>query len=65
MRPRRGRGPSPAIAVAPPGIPRIGRCLALGQAIGRFLDALARRTFGYSIYYLMALFAALLLDHWV
>jgi len=31
-------------AVAPPGIPRIGRCLALGQAIGRFLDALPRRT---------------------
>ena len=31
-------------SVAPPGIPRIGRCLALGQAIGRFLDALPRRT---------------------
>jgi 2,3-dihydroxyphenylpropionate 1,2-dioxygenase len=31
-------------AVAPPGIPRIGRCLALGQAIGRFLDALPQRT---------------------
>jgi protoheme IX farnesyltransferase len=30
-----------------------------------YSDALARRTFGYSIYYLMALFAALLLDHWV
>jgi protoheme IX farnesyltransferase len=29
-----------------------------------YSDALARRTFGYSIYYLMALFAALLLDHW-
>ena len=30
-----------------------------------YSDALARRTFGYSIYYLMALFAALLLDHWL
>ena len=31
-------------SVAPPGIPRLGRCLALGQAIGRFLDTLPRRT---------------------
>jgi 2,3-dihydroxyphenylpropionate 1,2-dioxygenase len=31
-------------AVAQPGIPRLGRCLALGQAIGRFLDTQSRRT---------------------
>jgi 2,3-dihydroxyphenylpropionate 1,2-dioxygenase len=31
-------------AVAQPGIPRLGRCLALGQAIGRFLDKQPRRT---------------------
>ncbi|MBU6271550.1 MAG: 3-carboxyethylcatechol 2,3-dioxygenase [Betaproteobacteria bacterium] len=31
-------------AVAQPGIPRLARCLALGQAIGRFLDTLPRRT---------------------
>lgn len=30
----------------------------------RYSDALARRTFTYSIWYLAALFAALLLDHW-
>ncbi|RPH40755.1 MAG: protoheme IX farnesyltransferase [Burkholderiales bacterium] len=31
----------------------------------RYSDALARRTFRYSIVYLGALFAALLLDHWL
>lgn len=31
-------------AVAQPGIPRLRRCRQLGQAIGRFLDALPRRT---------------------
>jgi 2,3-dihydroxyphenylpropionate 1,2-dioxygenase len=31
-------------AVAPPGIPRVRRCRALGQAIGRFLDTTGRRT---------------------
>jgi protoheme IX farnesyltransferase len=31
----------------------------------RYSDALARRTFRYSIFYLSALFAALLLDHYV
>jgi protoheme IX farnesyltransferase len=30
-----------------------------------YSDALARRTFRYSIFYLAALFAALLLDHWL
>jgi protoheme IX farnesyltransferase len=30
-----------------------------------YSDALARRTFRYSIVYLGALFAALLLDHWL
>jgi protoheme IX farnesyltransferase len=29
-----------------------------------YSDALAKRTFGYSIFYLAALFGALLLDHW-
>ncbi|OVZ66350.1 3-(2,3-dihydroxyphenyl)propionate dioxygenase [Pigmentiphaga sp. NML030171] len=31
-------------AVAQPGIPRLRRCLQLGQELGRFLDALPRRT---------------------
>jgi 2,3-dihydroxyphenylpropionate 1,2-dioxygenase len=31
-------------AVAQPGVPRMRRCRALGQAIGRFLDGLPRRT---------------------
>ncbi|MDX3906354.1 MAG: 3-carboxyethylcatechol 2,3-dioxygenase [Pigmentiphaga sp.] len=31
-------------AVAQPGIPRLGRCLRLGEEIGRFLDGLPRRT---------------------
>lgn len=31
-------------AVAQPGIPRLRRCRALGQAIGRFLDGESRRT---------------------
>ncbi len=31
----------------------------------RYTDALARRTFGYSIFYLAALFGALLVDHWL
>jgi len=30
----------------------------------RYSDALARRTFTYSIWYLAAIFAALLVDHW-
>ncbi|MFO0460618.1 MAG: heme o synthase [Burkholderiales bacterium] len=30
-----------------------------------YSDALAKRTFGYSIFYLAALFGALLLDHWL
>jgi protoheme IX farnesyltransferase len=29
-----------------------------------YTDALARRTFGYSIFYLAALFGALLVDHY-
>jgi 2,3-dihydroxyphenylpropionate 1,2-dioxygenase len=31
-------------AVAKPGIPRVRRCRALGEALGRFLDTLERRT---------------------
>lgn len=31
-------------AVAKPGIPRVRRCRALGEAVGRFLDTLERRT---------------------
>jgi 2,3-dihydroxyphenylpropionate 1,2-dioxygenase len=31
-------------AVAQPGIPRVRRCRALGEAIGRFLDGTSRRT---------------------
>ena len=31
-------------AVAQPGVPRMRRCRALGQAIGRFLDGVPRRT---------------------
>lgn len=31
-------------AVAKPGIPRVRRCRALGEALGRFLDTLPRRT---------------------
>ncbi len=31
-------------AVAPPTVPRIGRCLAFGQALGRYLDTLPGRT---------------------
>lgn len=31
-------------AVAQPGIPRLARCRAVGEAIGRFLDGLPRRT---------------------
>lgn len=31
-------------AVAQPGIPRLGRCRQFGEAIGRFLDTLPRRT---------------------
>jgi 2,3-dihydroxyphenylpropionate 1,2-dioxygenase len=31
-------------AVAKPGIPRVRRCRALGEALGRFLDMLPRRT---------------------
>ena len=40
----------------------------LGYAVKiyfRYSDALARRTFRYSIVYLAALFAALLVDHYV
>ena len=46
--------------------------MALGAVFTRYAwlmwrhysDALARRTFGYSIFYLAALFGALLVDHW-
>ena len=31
----------------------------------RYSDALAKKTFGYSIFYLAALFGALLVDHWL
>jgi len=31
----------------------------------RYSDALAKRTFGYSIFYLAMLFAALLIDHYI
>ncbi len=31
----------------------------------RYSDALAKRTFGYSIFYLAMLFAALLADHYL
>src|SRR5690606_7440944 len=31
-------------AVAPPGIPRLRRCLSLGTAIGHYLDELPQRT---------------------
>jgi heme o synthase len=40
----------------------IGYAFALWR---RYSDALARRTFRYSIVYLAALFAALLIDHWL
>jgi protoheme IX farnesyltransferase len=33
-------------------------------AVSRYSDRLARRTFRYSIVYLSALFAALLIDHY-
>ena len=40
--------------------------LAFAVAIWRkYSDALARRTFGYSIFYLAALFAALMVDHYL
>ncbi len=40
--------------------------LAFAVAIlRRYSDALARRTFGYSIFYLAALFAALMVDHYL
>ncbi len=50
----------------------LGAAVALGAAfIGhaialmrRYSDALARRTFRYSIFYLAALFSALLIDHY-
>jgi protoheme IX farnesyltransferase len=31
----------------------------------QYSDALARRTFGYSIWYLAAIFGALLIDHYL
>jgi len=40
----------------------------LGYAIGiwrRYSDALARRTFAYSIFYLAMIFAALMVDHYL
>ena len=43
-----------------------GAFLAFAVAIWRrYSDALARRTFGYSIFYLAMLFAALLVDHYL
>ena len=55
------------------GWPYLVCALALGGVFVRYAwrlwrdysDALARRTFGYSIFYLAALFGALLLDHWL
>jgi protoheme IX farnesyltransferase len=55
------------------GLPYLAAALALGGVfVGyawrlwrRYSDALARRTFGYSIFYLAALFGALLVDHWL
>ncbi len=55
------------------GWPYLAAAVALGAAfIGhafalwrRYSDALARRTFRFSIVYLAALFAALLVDHWL
>ncbi len=40
----------------------LGHALAIWR---RYSDALARRTFGYSIFYLAMLFAALLVDHYL
>ena len=40
----------------------IGHAVALMR---RYSDALARRTFRYSIFYLAALFSALLIDHYI
>jgi len=40
----------------------------LAYAIGlwrRYSDALARRTFAYSIFYLAMMFAALMVDHYL
>jgi protoheme IX farnesyltransferase len=40
----------------------------LGYAVAiwrRYSDALAKRTFAYSIFYLAALFAALMIDHYL
>jgi protoheme IX farnesyltransferase len=55
------------------GWPYLVAALALGAVFVAYAwrlwrsysDALARRTFGYSIFYLAALFGALLLDHWL
>jgi len=55
------------------GLPYLAAALALGGVfVGyawrlwrRYSDALARRTFGYSIFYLAALFGALLVDHYL
>ena len=44
------------------GVAFIGYAFALWR---RYSDALARRTFRFSILYLSLLFAALLIDHWV
>jgi len=43
-------------------------CVFVGYAVRLYVnysDALARRTFRYSIVYLAALFAALLVDHYL
>jgi len=55
------------------GLIYLGAAVALGMVFLRYAvkiyvaysDALARRTFRYSIFYLTALFAALLIDHYV
>jgi protoheme IX farnesyltransferase len=55
------------------GLPYLVAAVALGgwfivlavRLWRRYSEALARKTFRYSIWYLAALFAALLLDHYV
>ena len=55
------------------GLPYLACAMLLGGAFLRYAwllwrdysDALARRTFGFSIFYLAALFGALLVDHWL
>jgi protoheme IX farnesyltransferase len=54
-------GPLYLIAAIALGAVFVGHALALHR---RYSDALARRTFRYSIFYLAALFSALLIDHY-